>query len=99
MAAWIYAASPNQTLRNGERAVKYAKQAVLLKKDSQSLDTLAAAYAEAGKFDLAVQNEEMAIRALSRPDDQRTLSKYQARLESYRKKNPWRDEALLGDVD
>ncbi len=99
MAAWIYAASPDPSLRNGERAVKYAEQAVLLQKDSQSLDTLAAAYAEVGKFDLAVLNQEMAIRAISRPDDQSTLLRYKERLESYKQKIPWRDEALLGDTN
>lgn len=99
MAAWIYAASPDPSLRNGERALEYAQQAVLLKKDSQSLDTLAAAYAEVGKFDLAVLNQEMAIRAISRPNDQSTLSNYKERLESYKQKIPWRDEAFLGDID
>ena len=55
--AWIEAAHPDAKLRNGKEAVQLAETAAELRKDDVStLDTLAAAYAEAERFREAVEN-------------------------------------------
>jgi Tfp pilus assembly protein PilF len=53
---WLLATSPEDGVRNGPRAVEVAERAVSLtaRQDTMSLDTLSAAYAEAGRFDDAV---------------------------------------------
>ena len=62
--AWLLATCPDSSVRNGEKAVEVAQQAVQLSmgRSPEILDTLAAAYAEAGRFPEAV---ETANRALS----------------------------------
>ncbi|MBI4877880.1 MAG: tetratricopeptide repeat protein [Acidobacteria bacterium] len=55
--AWVLATSPEAALRNGVEAVKLAQRAERLTggRDAAVLDTLAAAYAETGRFWEAVQ--------------------------------------------
>lgn len=55
--AWFYATCPNGSFRNGQQAVKDAKAAcsIMVWKDENMIDTLAAAYAETGDFNSAVQ--------------------------------------------
>lgn len=61
--AWVLATSRNDALRNGADAVRMARQAAELSNEQEPavLGTLAAAYAEAGQFDKAVQVEERAV--------------------------------------
>ena len=57
--AWVLATSPDDSVRNGPKAVEMANRAVQLSPDRQEplfLDALAAAYAETGQFPIAVQN-------------------------------------------
>lgn len=64
--AWLLATAPDERDRDGVRAVKLAQQAVAAAPDSaQTLDTLAAAYAEAGQFDKAVETQRAAIEKAS----------------------------------
>ncbi len=60
--AWLLAASPDDSLRNGELALKLARQTVFKGQpdEVQALRTLAAAHAEAGRFDDAVKLARMA---------------------------------------
>ena len=61
--AWILATCPDASLRNGPRAVELAQRAVQLSAGTspQILDTLAAAYAEAGRFPEAVNTARRAL--------------------------------------
>ena len=62
--AWIRATHPDATLRNGRQAVVLARHACETVPDSvKYLDTLAAAYAEAGDARRAAETERAAIRA------------------------------------
>ncbi|MEZ5329290.1 MAG: ASPIC/UnbV domain-containing protein [Verrucomicrobiales bacterium] len=60
--AWQLAAHPNPKVRDGKRAVKWAEKAATLtdNKDPSILDTLAAAYAQAGDFKKAVTTAQRA---------------------------------------
>ncbi len=60
--AWILAANPNPQLRNGPEAVQLAERACVLTHNNQAIKvgTLAAAYAEAGRFDDAVTTAQKA---------------------------------------
>lgn len=59
--AWFYATCPKNEYRNGKKAVEYAEKAVSISRTGNNLDTLAAAYAESGNFEKAVQIEQEAI--------------------------------------
>lgn len=61
--ARILATTPEDGLRNGQRAVQLAKRVCQLTANREPLllDTLAAAYAETGQFDAAVQTAQRAV--------------------------------------
>jgi tetratricopeptide (TPR) repeat protein len=87
--ARLLATAPEARGRDGKRAVELAKQACDLTKweDRRYLDTLAAAYAEAGDFEKAVEYQKKVL------EDQRLAqdTKAQARLKSYEQKQPARE--------
>ena len=61
--AWLLATCPDNSVRNGQKAVALARQAVQLSGGNipEILDTLAAAYAEAGSFSEAVATAQLAL--------------------------------------
>src|SRR5271157_4176321 len=83
--AWLRATDSEARNRNGTEAVRLAKQAVLLEDtDPNYLDTLAAAYAEAGQFSQAVSKAESALE-LARPSGNVALvNGIETRLALYR---------------
>jgi len=56
--------------------------------DADYLDTLAAAYAESGQFDKAVESQEKAIELA--PDDEK--ADFETRLKLYQEGKPYREE-------
>ena len=56
------------------------------------LDTLAAAYAEAGDFTKAVQTAEAGLTNAREQNKAKLAAEIQQRLELYRQKKPYRDE-------
>jgi tetratricopeptide (TPR) repeat protein len=95
--AWWLATDPNRSLRNGPEAVELAERAVELSSGRQPaiLDTLAAAYAAAGRFDKAT---ETAIEAHQRAGAAGQLLQAEAiqmRLELYRGCKPYREPASV----
>lgn len=85
--AWIMAVCVKEEYRDGEQAVEYAIKACELTewKNAGSIDTLAAAYAEKGDFDKAVEWQEKAI-DLSPDNDG-----FRSRLELYESGMPYRE--------
>jgi tetratricopeptide (TPR) repeat protein len=82
--AWLFATSSVITVRDGKEAVAMAKKACELDawKHSATVDTLAAAFAEAGDFAEAIKYQKQALSMTDvtdkyRADGQRRLSLYQ----------------------
>jgi tetratricopeptide (TPR) repeat protein len=90
--ARVLTTAPDAKLRDGKRALEEAKKAVEMLKyrDGRFLDTLAAAYAEIGDFDKAVETEQKAFDDPEFMKDDGDAAR--KRLESYRTKKPFRDE-------
>jgi tetratricopeptide (TPR) repeat protein len=86
--ATLYAASPSAEHRNGRRAVELATRAEKQStgRDEEVIATLAAAHAEAGNFSKAVELQQRAVE-LSRSGSK---AEFQARLDQYRKRQPYR---------
>jgi tetratricopeptide (TPR) repeat protein len=61
--AWLLATCPENSSRDGKKAVELAQQAVQLSggRAPEILDTLAAAYAEAGQFPKAIETARQAL--------------------------------------
>lgn len=91
--AWILATSPNDSQRNGEEALRLAQKACRLTRNEEHgyVDTLAAAYAELGRFDEAVKTQQEAIKLAQAAGDQESVAVYEERLQSYEQKQPFRD--------
>jgi tetratricopeptide (TPR) repeat protein len=88
--AWLRATSPIVQMRNGLEAVDYAKKACELTKWSQwqSIDTLAAACAEAGDFQKALKYQKQALSFDG--IELRKQHEMQLRLTLYEGKQPFR---------
>lgn len=91
--AWIYATGSTNTPRNGNRAVLLAERAAELTGNSvpQMLDTLAAAYAEVGQFDRAVQTVRKALALAEEANNAGLADQIRSRLDLYRAGKPFRD--------
>lgn len=91
--AWILATSPNESQRNGQEAVRLAEEACqkTQRRHHEFLDTLAAAYAELGRFDGAVKTVHEAIQLAAEAGDEQAAAAYQQRLSAYEKRQPYRD--------
>jgi tetratricopeptide (TPR) repeat protein len=90
MAAWILAAGPDAGLRNGSKAVEMASKAVGVEDNARNRDVLAAAYAEAGKFDDAVREQTRAIALAATAPPSEADSGMSERLSLYRSGHPFR---------
>jgi tetratricopeptide (TPR) repeat protein len=92
--AWLLATDPDPNVRDGGEAVKLAQRASDATRPAKHeyLDTLAAAFAEAGKFQAAVDAES---RALLLCQDQSISEEvrrgYRERLALYKRSQPYRE--------
>ena len=91
--SWILATTANSDLRNGAQAVGMAERACELTghKDADKLKTLAAAYAEVGKFPdaiAAVQAAKQFATGANRPE---LAHECQLMLEQFQASKPWRE--------
>lgn len=88
--AWLQATSTDPALRDGASAVRFAEKAVAKteRKDWMLIDTLAAAYAEAGEFAKAVSAQHEAIGLCQ---DEKIKQDLTARLKLYESTTPYRE--------
>jgi hypothetical protein len=89
--AWELAVSPVPELRNGVFAVEIMESAAAEQPVPAYLDTLAAAYAEAGRFEDAVRAQQRAIDALPRNTPAEARDVFLERLELYRSGKAYRE--------
>ena len=91
--AWLLATCPEASLRNGQKAVELAQQAERLGggESPQVLDTLAAAYAEAGQFGKAVETARQALSLPATQNNPPLAGAIQNRLKLYEASNPYRE--------
>ena len=93
--AWSLAASPDPALRDGPRAVQLAEHACALTGGQRTalLGTLAAAYAEAGRFDDAIATAEKACARAAAQGETALLQRNQELMALYQQHHPWHDPA------
>ena len=82
--AWILATAADKGYRNGAKSIILAQKAVELNPSVASLDTLAAAYAAVGNFELATETQKKAIQKLLLADQTSEVPKYMVHLKNYR---------------
>ncbi len=87
----MLATASNAQARDGREAVRLAREAVRLDDHPGYRDTLAAAYAEAGRFDDAVAEQERAIEMLRAAGRHDEVADYRSRLDLYRRGQPYRE--------
>ncbi len=87
------ATSGEASLRDGRRAVELAQRAATLtdNRDPDILDTLAAAYAEAGRFPEAAQTAHKAMELAAQQDKQPLAKSIKAKLPLYQSQTPYHE--------
>jgi hypothetical protein len=90
--AWTEATCPDASVRNGGDAVSAATKACELTewKNGGWIDTLAAAYAEAGDFKRAIEFQERALQTGKPADSEQ--NEMQERMSLYEQSKPFRDK-------
>jgi tetratricopeptide (TPR) repeat protein len=86
--ALLRAGCPDATIRDGGKALEAARKAHALSKGPAEMAALAAAHAELGQFDKAVEWQEKAVAAA--PEGAK--EQYRERLKKYRDRKPYRLE-------
>jgi len=93
--AWLLATASDDSVRDGKRAVQLAERANTLagNNDPTILHTLAAAYAEAGRFDEALQTARQAMKLASRADNNAVYNAIHDELPLYELGLPYHEMA------
>ena len=91
--AWVLATVPNDSIRDGATAVEFAQRAEKLTggREPAILDTLAAAYAEVGRFAEAVQTAHKALDLAGQQDKQPLVESIRAKIRLYEAGKPFRE--------
>jgi tetratricopeptide (TPR) repeat protein len=94
--AWVFATSPDQSLRDGPKAVELAKQALRLSGGRIPIlfRTLAAAYAESGEFSKAIQTAQQGIELANSQGNSGLATELQGNIALYQEQRPLRDPSL-----
>jgi tetratricopeptide (TPR) repeat protein len=96
--AWVLSTSDDAEFRNGPRAVEFAQRAVQLSgmKNPIFVRTLAAAYAENGRFSDAAETAQRALQLAHEGDDSDLAHEIENDIDLYRANSPRRDFNLNG---
>ena len=91
--AWLLATCPDAKVRDGRRAVALAGRACTLTqfKTTRFMGTLAAAQAEAGRFDDAIATAQKACDLAAAHGETELLQRNQELLAWYKKHQPWHE--------
>ncbi|MDD5063915.1 MAG: tetratricopeptide repeat protein [Phycisphaerae bacterium] len=91
---WFLATTKDTSIANSAEAIKLAQHACELTKYEQAelLDTLAAAYASAGKFNEAAETAEKAVKSAEAGGKKELADEIQKRLELYKAGQPYQQK-------
>ncbi len=91
--AWVLATSPDASLRDGAKAVELAKKALehADHADVIVLRTLAAGYAESGRFSEAIKTAQQALQLAIAQDNSALIWNLQLNIANYQRNLPVRD--------
>ena len=91
--AWLLATTPDGSLRDGSEAVRLAEQACQLSHYQVAIyeGTLGAAYAEAGRFDDAVQTAQKAIALATAAKSEEVAKRNRELLDLYQQKKAYHE--------
>jgi spermidine synthase len=97
--AWIYSAHGDPKFRNGEKAVKLAERICDIsgRSDPALLDTLAAAYAETGRFEEARQTAREAADLAQSKGFELLATDINGRIRLYQSNRPFREKPPVTD--
>jgi tetratricopeptide (TPR) repeat protein len=94
--AWMLAACPDASVRNGAQAIGLAQQAEQLSggKDPAIITILAAAYAEAGRFPDALTTAQKALALATAQTNTAVVNALRVQIKCYQAGSPFRDRSL-----
>lgn len=94
--AWVFATSPDPSVRDGTQAVRLAEQALHTSRGRIPLvfRTLAAAYAESGRFAEAIQTARQGIESANSQGNSGLAAELQGNITLYQQEQPLRDPSL-----
>ena len=94
--AWVFATSPDESLRDGAQAVQLAEEAQRIsgRRIPVIFRTLAAAYAEKGMFSQAIQTAQRGIELANSQGNSGLAAELQSNIALYQAGRPLRDPSL-----
>jgi tetratricopeptide (TPR) repeat protein len=94
--AWVFATSPDDSVRDGTKAVQLASEALRISGHRIPIlfRTLAAAYAETGEFSKAIQTAQQGIELASSQGNSSLVAELQGNIALYQEQRPLRDPSL-----
>ncbi len=90
--AWLLATCPNEKYRNGSKAIELAQKAIRISLHPNNLASLAAGYAEIGKFNEAIATQKKLIAILKQEGKTENLNDFMEKPDAYISHKPWREE-------
>jgi len=98
--AWVLATSPDDSLRDGAKAVQLAEQAMRIsgRRIPVLFRTLAAAYAEGGQFSEAIQTAQQGIELANTQGNSELATELSGNIALYQERQPLRDPSLTNGV-
>jgi Flp pilus assembly protein TadD len=99
--AWLLATCPDARYRNGTEAVRLAESACRATDNGvpRFVATLAAACAEAGRFEQAVEKQRLAIELAEKQGRKDLATQLQSRLSSFARREPYHLSTQGGSLD
>ena len=94
--AWVFATSPDDSLRDGAKAVQLASEALRISGQRIPIifRTLAAAYAETGEFSKAIETAQQGIQLANSQGNSGLATELQGNIALYQDQRPLRDPSL-----
>jgi Tfp pilus assembly protein PilF len=94
--AWVFATSPDDSLRDGTKALQLAEQALRIsgRRIPIIFRTLAAAHAESGQFSEAIETARQGIELANSQGNSGLATELEGNIVLYRERQPLRDPSL-----